>query len=101
MMICRSLLVTSVLFSSILASAADSPTSKGDHQHDHSKLLDELRPGWIAGGKPASSGPCAAMFTAPLEVSESGNSCHWHKLPPPRLRRERNEPSKRRLVTWL
>ena len=38
-MICRSLLVTSILFSSILASAADVPANKGVHKHDHPKDL--------------------------------------------------------------
>jgi hypothetical protein len=39
MMICRSLLVTSVLFSSILVSAADDPANKGVHKHDPHKHL--------------------------------------------------------------
>ena len=39
-MICRRLFLGMFfLFSAILVSAADSPTSKGDHKHDHSKHL--------------------------------------------------------------
>ena len=36
---CRSLLVAPFLFLSILASAADVPANKGDHEHDHPKDL--------------------------------------------------------------